>query len=29
MVFAGLAVLIDAAVGARRRLGAVLRIGDT
>ena len=28
-VFAGLAVLIDALVGARRRLGAVLRIGDT
>jgi hypothetical protein len=28
-VFAGLAVLIDALVGARRRLGVVLRIGDS
>jgi putative ABC transport system permease protein len=29
LVFAGLAVYIDAAIGARRRLGGVLRIGDT
>jgi hypothetical protein len=29
LVFAGLAVLIDAASAARRGLGGVLRIGDT
>lgn len=29
LVFAGLAVLIDAVTGARRGLGGVLRIGDT